>query len=101
VASWPVLTVATAVWAAGHTDVPLYWQAVYFLQGLVLAWAYRRSGSLWTMVIAHAAWDSWVLAGLDPRVLACAAAAALLLVPAADRDTDPDTDRDNPRPQHR
>lgn len=55
-ASWrgPVwgAIISSALWSAGHRELALF--VPFFLIGLLLCWAYRRGGSIWTTIAIHA-----------------------------------------------
>ena len=54
---WALLA-ATAVWVTGHLDYTLTGIAVVAAIGVTITHWYRRTGNLWTVIAAHAAWDT-------------------------------------------
>jgi membrane protease YdiL (CAAX protease family) len=47
----------SAAWAAIHITQPLHTVALLFFMGLALCWLLVRFGSLWVIIICHAAWN--------------------------------------------
>jgi membrane protease YdiL (CAAX protease family) len=52
---WPAALISSGIWASLHL-VAANWAvaAILAIFGLVLAWLYERTGSLWTPIFAHA-----------------------------------------------
>lgn len=70
-ASWrgPLLAAAlsSALWSAGHRQLSIF--LPLFVTGLLMCWAFRRSGSLWTTIAIHMAMNvvavlGWASVGL-------------------------------------
>jgi len=59
---WPILIVASFVFAMMHTDLSTWanWQALpgLFVLALVMGWLYERTGSLWPSVIVHVGFNT-------------------------------------------
>lgn len=56
--------VSSALWAAEHTHYSWPTLLELFLGGIVACWAVRKTGSIWAVFLAHAAWNadaSWQL----------------------------------------
>jgi membrane protease YdiL (CAAX protease family) len=49
---WPGILVSSVIFGAVHGEVSVAGAA--FVLGLILAWAYERSGSLWIAILVHA-----------------------------------------------
>ncbi|WP_029581928.1 CPBP family intramembrane glutamic endopeptidase [Bradyrhizobium sp. URHD0069] len=56
--------ISSALWTSihstlvGHTPLPWHMLVIFFLMGLVLAWARARSGSVWPCILAHAMFNT-------------------------------------------
>jgi membrane protease YdiL (CAAX protease family) len=51
--------VSSLLFALVHFDLRV--MIPFFVIGLLLAWLYHRTGSLWSCLVAHAAWNAMVL----------------------------------------
>ena len=54
---WPAAIVTSALWAAMHTQYPLWMQAVVFAMGVLFAWVRQRSKTIWAPWGAHMLMD--------------------------------------------
>lgn len=59
---WPAILGSASVFAVAHLSPGLMVPA--FLSGVIFAWVYWRSGSLWTVIVAHVAQNSLAFAGM-------------------------------------
>ena len=50
------LVISSLLFALIHGDAPAL--PALFVLGLIFAWVYRRSGSLWTSILVHAMWNA-------------------------------------------
>ena len=48
--------ISSALWSAGHRELALF--PPLLVVGLLLCWAFRRSGSIWTTIVIHVAWNA-------------------------------------------
>lgn len=54
---WPAAIVTSALWAAMHTQYPLWMQAVVCAMGVLFAWVRQRSKTIWAPWGAHMLMD--------------------------------------------
>lgn len=57
--STEALIVQAALFSAAHLSPAIL--VTHFLIGLALGWVRRRSGSLWSCILLHGAWNAWVI----------------------------------------
>ena len=60
----PAALLTTAAWTGLHFSYSWLGLAEVALAGLVFAWAWRRSGSLWVPIVCHAAYNGTILLAL-------------------------------------
>ncbi len=60
----PAVLLTTAAWTGLHYSYSWLGLAEVALAGLVFAWAWRRSGSLWVPIACHAAYNGTILLAL-------------------------------------
>jgi hypothetical protein len=58
---WVGATLGSAIWAMLHFDRAPPIMLGIFIQGLMLSWMVRRTGSLWTAVLAHVTYNGLLL----------------------------------------